>query len=146
MQPSVVNANFPTLGAVVTCWLSVLIASIWYFPFYDWHFGNHRLFLTRLNGKVVPWQLSVNHGTFPSFFHFKPRSLSPGVTFLRMLCRNSQHVDLEAKFQPTIVNSTVYIVSIAMQLATFAINYKVQSQRQTIKHFPWVMLVWLSLG
>ncbi|XP_073242423.1 endoplasmic reticulum transmembrane helix translocase-like [Porites lutea] len=44
------------------------------------------------------------------------KRLTPGM--------EAQHVDLEAKFQPTIVNSTVYIVSIAMQLATFAINYK----------------------
>lgn len=36
------------------------------------------------------------------------------------------YIDLEADFKPNILNSTVYLISIAMQVTTFAVNYKVQ--------------------
>ncbi len=36
--------------------------------------------------------------------------------------------DLEAEFKPSLINTTMYVIAMAMQVSTFAVNYKVSSR------------------
>ena len=49
--------------------------------------------------------------------------------------RTENYVDLDSKFEASIINSTVYLISMAMQLSTFAVNYKVSSHGLSFRIF-----------
>ncbi len=37
-----------------------------------------------------------------------------------------EEIDLDAEFKPNILNTVIYLISLTMQISTFAINYQVR--------------------
>jgi len=54
---------------------------------------------------------------FSSFFFFS--------LFFRIFRGDDHVVDLEKKFEPSLLNGGVYLISLSMHVSTFAINYQV---------------------
>lgn len=48
------------------------------------------------------------------------------------LCRPKE-VDLEGEFEPSLLNSAVYLIQLSMQVSTFAINYQGYPFRERIQ-------------
>jgi magnesium-transporting ATPase (P-type) len=48
------------------------------------------------------------------------------IAHLLTISRRSE-IDLEAKFEPSLLNTAIYLLGLSQQVSTFAINYQVRS-------------------
>lgn len=53
--------------------------------------------------------------------------------FLTVRCRRKENIDLEGEFEPSLLNSAVYLLSLIQQISTFAINYQGRPFRESIR-------------
>ena len=58
-----------------------------------------------------------------SLYYLHKESLHYSIEMLTILNRNSK-LPIDAPFEPNILNFGVYLVSLVMQISTFAINYQ----------------------
>ena len=53
-------------------------------------------------------------------------------------------IDLEAKFEPSLLNTAIYLLGLSQQVSTFAINYQGRPFREGIRENP--ALYWGLMG
>ena len=80
--------------------------------------------------------------------HFlEPCVFTPVIPFI---IREADHVDrreiidLEAKFEPSLLNTAIYLLGLSQQVSTFAINYQGRPFREGIRENP--ALYWGLVG
>jgi cation-transporting ATPase 13A1 len=49
------------------------------------------------------------------------------------LCIRPRKVDLDGDFEPSLLNSAIYLISLSMQVSTFAINYQGHPFRESLR-------------
>ncbi|XP_046376325.1 endoplasmic reticulum transmembrane helix translocase-like [Haliotis rufescens] len=65
--------------------------------------------------------------------HFSSLVYLVGEAHRHDAARKEEFPDLEAEFKPTILNTTVYIMSMALQVSTFAVNYRGEPFMESLK-------------
>jgi cation-transporting ATPase 13A1 len=55
------------------------------------------------------------------------------VRFFFFFCRRKDKVDLEGDFEPSLLNSAVYLLQLIQEISTFAINYQGRPFRESIR-------------
>ena len=77
----------------------------------------------------------------PSSLLLSPPPSSPLLPspLLPPLHSEEEFVDLEKEFEENELNSAVYLISVAMQLSNFAVNYKVRNVI-TEPHYPGLLI------
>lgn len=92
-----------------------------------------------LHSTSPPWYISP---TYPiswnrgSFFHPSVRKTD--------LVKRREVIDLEAKFEPSLLNTAIYLLGLSQQVSTFAINYQGRPFREGIRENP--ALYWGLVG
>ena len=74
-----------------------------------------------------------------SLLSLPPSSPPPPSPLLPPLHSEEEFVDLEKEFEENELNSAVYLISVAMQLSNFAVNYKVRIVI-TEPHYPSLLM------
>lgn len=82
------------------------------------HFGC-LIYVVREAQATVPRSVIFSTSFFVSHQKFE------NVKYLSCSIYFSEKVDMEAEFKPNLLNSAVYLMALALQVSTFAVNYRV---------------------
>ncbi|KAG0244727.1 hypothetical protein BGX31_008616 [Mortierella sp. GBA43] len=68
------------------------------------------------------------------------------ITREAKLIETDRDIDLERTFEPGLLNSAIYLISLSMQVSTFAINYKGHPFRESLKENTYLYRGLLAVG